>query len=376
LGYFASEKFTFDWIYKTIKILFMNRLIVFCLLLMFSACKNEKEAGNKKQATAEIDYSSVEIEPILENDSLSIRAIEIIGNNLAFAANNATFGMYNFDNRTWRTNTQKYDTLLPEFRAVAATDADFFMLSVGSPALLYKTGDSGAMELVYMEENKKAFYDAMAFWNNQEGIAMGDPTDTCISIIITRDGGQTWEKLSCDILPEVIEGEAAFAASNSNIAIEGEKTWILTGGMKSRVYFSPDKGKTWKVFDTPLIDGKATTGGYSMDFYNENFGIIIGGDYTAPEGNTGNIAITKDGGKSWKLVAEGENPGYKSSVRFVPNSEGEKIIATGFSGISYSKDSGRTWEELGKEGFYTLRFKNDSVAYAAGKGRIAKLTFK
>jgi photosystem II stability/assembly factor-like uncharacterized protein len=306
---------------------------------------------------------------------LSIRAIEIIGNNLAFAANNATFGMYNFNNKNWRTNNQKYDTLVPEFRAVASTDNDFFMLSVGSPALLYKTGDSGAMELVYKEEHEKAFYDAMAFWNNEEGIAMGDPTDNCISIIITRNGGKTWEKLNCDVLPEVIEGEAAFAASNSNIAIEGDNTWILTGGMKSRIYFSPDKGKTWEVYNTPLIDGEATTGGYSMDFYDENFGIIIGGDYTKPNGNTGNKAITKNGGKTWELIAEGQEPGYKSSVRFVPNGGGEKIIATGFSGISYSKDSGKTWEEISKEGFYTLRFRNDSVAYAAGKGRIAKLNF-
>ncbi|MBZ9630159.1 oxidoreductase [Salegentibacter sp. LM13S] len=354
----------------------MNRFIVFCLLLIFSACKNEQKAEKENPTKTVIDYSSVEIEPILENDSLSIRAIEIIGNNLAFAANNATFGMYNFDNKTWRTNTQTYDTLIPEFRAVASTDTDFFMLSVGSPALLYKTGDSGAMELVYKEENEKAFYDAMAFWNNHEGIAMGDPTDNCISIIITRNGGKSWEKLDCNILPEVIEGEAAFAASNSNIAVEGDKTWVLTGGMKSRVYFSPDKGETWEVYNTPLIDGEATTGGYSIDFYNENFGIIFGGDYTNPEGNTGNKAITKDGGKTWELVAEGQEPGYKSSVRFIPNTGGEKIIATGFSGISISKDSGQTWEELSDEGFYTLRFKNDSVAYAAGKGRIVKLTFR
>ena len=354
----------------------MNRLIVFCLILIFSSCKNEKDAENKIQQKAKIEYISVEMETILEDDSLSIRAIEIIGNNLAFAANKGTFGMYNFGNNTWRTNTQKYDSLVPEYRAVAATNDDFFMLSVGSPALLYKTGDSGAMELVYKEENEKAFYDAMAFWNNKEGIAMGDPTNNCISIIITRDGGKTWKKLSCDLLPEVIEGEAAFAASNSNIAIKGNKTWILSGGMTSRVYFSPDKGETWEVFDTPLLDGKATTGGYTMDFYDENFGIILGGDYTNPEGKTGNKAFTKDGGRTWELIAEGEEPGYKSSVRFIPNTGGEKIIATGFSGISISKDSGETWKELSKEGFYTLRFKNDSVAYAAGKGRIAKLTFR
>ena len=51
----------------------------------------------------------------------------------------------------------------------------------------------------------------MDFCNDQEGIAIGDPTDSCMSIIITRDGGETWTKLSCDDLPKAKEGEAAFA---------------------------------------------------------------------------------------------------------------------------------------------------------------------
>ena len=124
----------------------MNRLIVFCLILIFSSCKNEKNAENKMQQKGTKDFSSVEIQTILEEDSLSIRAIEIIGNNLAVAASKGTFGMYCFGDNTWSTNTQKYDRPVPEYRAVAATDHDFFMLSSGSPALLYKSGESGALE--------------------------------------------------------------------------------------------------------------------------------------------------------------------------------------------------------------------------------------
>ena len=112
-----------------------------------------------------------------------------------------------------------------------------------------------------------------------------------------------------------------------------------------------------------------------MDFYDENNGIIVGGDYTNPNGNTGNKAITTDGGRTWKLVAEGGNPAYKSSVRYVPNSQAREIVATGFNGIDYSKDGGKSWENISSEGFYTLRFVNDSVAYAAGKGKIARLLF-
>src|SRR5690606_32645238 len=98
----------------------------------------------------------------------------------------------------------EYDSLELEFRAVASTSSDFFMLSIENPALLYKTGDSGAMEVVYKEEDENVFYDAMQFWNDQEGIAVGDPTQGCLSVIITRDGGKTWNKLNCGVLPDQV----------------------------------------------------------------------------------------------------------------------------------------------------------------------------
>lgn len=356
----------------------MKKILLLALLLIFS-CKSDKSEKTETSVTKNSEakeFNSVEIENIFEDDSLGIRAIEIIGNNLAFAANKGTFGLYNSQTGEMKTGVISDGEYIPEFRAVASTNSDVFVLSVGSPALLYKTGDSGQMELVYREDHEKAFYDSMIFWNDQEGIAMGDPTENCLSVIITRDGGESWEKIDCSMLPEAGNGEAAFAASNSNIAVKGDETWIISGGKKSRVFYSPDKGESWEVFDTPLIQGKETTGGYSIDFYDENIGIIIGGDYTMPEDNSANKAITSDGGKTWELIAEGQEPGYKSNVRYVPNSNAKYILATGFTGISYSVDGGEHWEQLSDESFFTLRFVNDSIAYAAGKGRIARLNFK
>jgi len=63
-------------------------------------------------------------------------------------------------------------------------------------------------------------------------------------------------------------------------------------------------------------------------------------------------------------------------VQFIPNSEGTELVAVGFKGIDYSMDSGRSWTHLSDEGFYTIRFVNDTVAYAGGKGRLSKLTFR
>ena len=345
-------------------------ILVLIITIGCSGCSQEK----KEKKIKIHNFKSVDLEVIYE-DSVSIRTLEILNDgSVAFAGSDGKYGLYDPKTNQWSTKIIKGDTINPSFRATAHTATDFFMLSIGNPGLLYKTENNG-MKLVYAEENEAVFYDAMTFWNNEEGIAMGDPTADCLSILITRDGGKTWEKTPCDQLPKVKEGEAAFAASNTNIATVGDKTWIITGGKSSRVHYSPDKGTTWEVYDTPIIQGTATQGGYSIAFYDENNGFAIGGDYTQPEVNTSNKMKTTDGGKNWQIVSKNANPGYKSCVQYVPNSGGNELITMGFTGINYSSDQGEHWQQLSKEGFHTFRFLNDSTAYATGNGRIAKLTF-
>ncbi|WP_026815066.1 WD40/YVTN/BNR-like repeat-containing protein [Arenibacter certesii] len=343
----------------------MTRLIPAFLLFLIVSCANTE---NSKV------FSTVEIETVL-SDSLSIRAIELMdAGSLAFAANKGAFGLLDLRTGKSKINTQQYDTLTPEFRAVAHTATDFFMLSVGNPALLYKTGDTGSMEMVYKEEDEKVFYNSMTFWNNMEGIAIGDSMEGCLSIIITRDGGNNWKKLPCSSLPKAEEREGAFAASNTNIKVIGDKAWIAT--TKGNIYYTENKGTSWEVIATPIKNEKSTEGIYSVDFYDENVGFAIGGDYTDPDNNKNNKAVTVDGGKTWQLVASGQLPDYRSCVQFVPNSDGKALIAIGFKGIAYSHDRGKNWDQLSDESFYTIRFLNDSIAYAAGANRIAKLTFK
>ena len=342
----------------------MRYFVLFITLFIIHSCK---KPINRR------DFTEVRVE-VLYEDSLSIRAIELMGGSLGFAANKGVFGTIDLQTKTVRTNSQEYDSILPEFRAIAHTSTDFFMLSVANPALLYKTGEKGSMELVYTEEGENVFYDAMTFWNDKEGIAIGDNVGGCLSIIITRDGGYSWTKLSCDKLPEALEGEGAFAASNTNIVLKENKGWI--GTTKGRIFYTDDKGLSWNVVQTPILRDKPTQGIYSMDFYDSSLGIAIGGDYTDPDKSLANKAISRDGGMSWELLANNQEPGYKSCIQFVPNSEGKEIVAIGFTGISYSQDMGLNWKAISNEGFYTIRFQNDSVAYAAGKNRIAKLTFK
>ncbi len=361
----------------------------FLIIILTFSCKMEERffPANISKAKIKRTISKVEIETLMKDSLLNVRALEVneIGE-VAFATSKGAVGiLYDlFTDSTANKPTEstggilticKNDTVDLNLRAIKRIDNTFFTLSIDSPALLFKL-KLGDTKIVYQENNQKAFYNSMDFWNDQEGIAIGDPTEDCMSIIITRDGGNTWNKLSCADLPKAKVGEAAFAASDTNIAIVGDYTWVATGGMVSRVLYSPDKGKSWEVFETPIIQGKETTGIYSIDFYDELNGFAIGGDYTKPEENKANKIRTTDGGKSWELVAQNQEPGYRSCVQYIPNGKGNELVAVGFKGIDYSNDSGTTWKHLSDEGFYTIRFLNDSIAYAAGKGRISKLIFK
>lgn len=309
----------------------------------------------------------------------SIRALKVVDHKTVwFAGSSGVYGFTRDGGQTWYIDSITNGPDKPDFRSIAVTRNALFLLSAGSPALLYKSTDQGRnWRLVYQNTDPKVFYDAMAFWNDEEGIAIGDPMDTCLSIIITRNGGESWEKVSCKILPAAVEGEAAFAASNSNIAIVGNHVWVVTGGKNARVFHSPDKGKIWDVYGTPVIQGDQMTGIFSVDFWDEDHGIIIGGDWNNKEGNVRNKAATEDGGKTWELVAMGEEPGYRSCIKFFPDGKGQEIIAAGIPGISYSADGGKSWIKLSNESYYTLDFgKNRKTIWLAGKGKIGRMELK
>jgi photosystem II stability/assembly factor-like uncharacterized protein len=199
-----------------------------------------------------------------------------------------------------------------DFRGVVAFSSDeAFLMSAGpgDHSRIYHTVDAGQhWELQFTNTNPQGFFDSIAFWDSKHGVVVGDPIkdekgQLKFEILLTDDG-KTWQPLPAAKLPPAVEGEGAFAASNSCLAmlpVPDTNIWFATGGSVARVFHSPDRGQTWQVFDTPINHGTASTGIFSIAFRDPLHGVIAGGDYKNPDRDGPNLAFTKDGGKTWSL---------------------------------------------------------------------------
>lgn len=346
--------------------------IILIFFVLFACNKASQITSSQDTVEQKEKKEKIQLSTVISEDGLSVRAIDIDQNGqLVYVGNNGRYGFYDpeFD---IDMHEQISDSLGAEreFRGVSFKNIGANFISAGNPALIYSVSYIDFMpKLVYQEKGAEVFYDAMNFWNDEEGIAFGDAVDGCMSVLITRNAGQTWDKLNCSSFFEAEEGAGAFAASDTNIEIVGDHTWLAS---KDKIFYSPDKGENWEVYDTPIINEKDTQGIYSIDFFNEYLGVAIGGDFTEPDSNKNNLLLTNDGGKTWEVISSETSPGYRSCIQFIPGSSGQGIIAVGFNGIDVSRDSGQTWNHISDESFYTVRFLDNNEGYMAGKDRIVK----
>lgn len=232
-----------------------------------------------------------------------------------------------------------------DFRDVEAFDADTALLmAIASPAEFWRTQDGGATwRKTWSLDHPDVFLDAMAFWDDERGLAWGDPIDGAFCVLATEDGGRSWTRVDPDALPAPHEGEAGFAASGTCLAVgEDGRAWIATGGTQARVLRSDDFGASWTAHETPMLAGESSTGGFSVVVLEDGAGALVGGDYANPDVREGTAAYTVDDGRTW-VPSEPPIPGYRSCVRSLDGTG--ILVGAGKTGVGWSHDAGRTWGE-------------------------------
>ena len=311
--------------------------------------------------------------------TVRLRGTSAVNENVAWASGAGSTILRTADGgATWtRLPSPTADRL--DFRDIDAIDErTAYVLSIGSGSAsrIFKTTDAGATwQLQFANQDPDAFFDAMAFWDADHGIAVSDSVNGRFVIITTEDGGRAWTPVPADRLPPALPNEGAFAASGTNVTVSGrDHVWFATGAAaRARVLRSDDRGRTWQIADTPIPAGQSA-GIYSIAFRDARQGVIVGGDYAKEAEAVDNVAITSDGGATWTLVRERALTGFRSVVAHQPGTPGT-FIAVGPLGSDLSTDDGKTWIRLDGPGYDTFSFaKSGVVGWAAGsQGRIGQL---
>ncbi len=317
-----------------------------------------------------LNAQKVSVETLFE-DEIYIRAIEISKNKVYYSGTASKFGYVNIKNPKKQKQIKLSDKNL-QFRTLAQDRKNFYTINVESPANFFRINKRKLkFDVIHQDTAKKAFYDAIIF-HEKKFYAFSDPSDDKKLKLLQFDyeGDKFNSKLYNKL--DLGKSESAFAGSNTNIA--ACKNWVWTATKARVLRLNLDTN----VIDPYLtgIDWGYSKGIFSIDFYDDKFGVAVGGNYMNPEDNEDNISTTNNGGETWEVQASGKNGGYKSCVSIRPKSKGKEMVAVGSKNIEFSSDFGKTWTKISDEqSLFVCKWLDENTLILAGKNRIIKMKF-
>lgn len=321
--------------------------------------------------------TTVQFKNIPIDTNYSFRGLSVVDDSVAWVSGiRGNVGKSTNGGNTW-TFAQVKGFEKSDFRSLYAFNSkEAVIANAGSPAYILRTDDGGKnWNIVYTNKDSLAFFDGVDFWNDKEGIIYGDPINGRMLLLRTSDGGKTWKELPEESRPLMAEGEASFAASGTGIRCYGnDGVVIATGGKVSRLLSAGDTGKTWNSLETPIIQGKSSTGIFSFLIrIGTATRIIVGGDYLNDTLKQAHVFYTL--GKYWTAPIT-PTGGYRECVELISDGFMEPvIIAVGPGGSDITMNWGRNWTPLNQKGFHVIRkARKGKLIIAAGSKRISIIT--
>ena len=223
----------------------------------------------------------------------------------------------------------------------------------------------------HVNRDPHGFLDALAFWDADHGLALGDPVDGRFVVLATDDGGRNWTG-SNRRDARVTAGRGGVRGERDLPGRAGEPPRLVRHGARAGL---PVRGPG-PVLDghaTSVRAGNASSGIFSMAFRDTDRGVAVGGDYKEPARPADVVALTSDGGRTWRPPSGAGPRGYRSAVAVIPGRP-DMVVAVGPSGGDWSPDGGETWKPLGDRGFHALALATDRIGWGVGDaGRIGRL---
>ena len=304
------------------------------------------------------------------NTSASLRGIHALGSGIAWASGTEGTILRTTDQgQHWQRCTTPPAAEHLDFRGIQAFDAQTaIVMSSGKGDLsrLYKTTDAcQTWKLVFTNPDQEGFWDAIQFTSSRHGFLLGDPVtrqgeqSAHVFLEETSDGGLTWTDWhDRPSALSVTEKTAIFAASNSSMVVDTDEVWVGTGGDPKpgllkvtrhlegvcNCYPMPTKSELDAVhadFLSQSMTSGPTAGIFAIGRNKFDF-MLVGGDYTKPDGTSQNVLFLRNG---YNAVAATTPPhGYRSSVAYSPTHHA--WITVGPNGTDLSTDDGRNWHPL------------------------------
>lgn len=302
----------------------------------------------------------------------SFRSLAVVNKNVVWAGGSRGVVLKTTNGgKNWEVlNVKNADSL--EFRGIAAFDAKTaWLMSAGEAetgaAKIFKTTDGGlSWKIVFETTEKGVFLDCLKMKNRTSGFVLGDPINGKSYLLRTNDAGESWQRVHN--LPDMLPNEASFAASNSNIAIQENSTWIAT---QSRIFYSENDGKTWTTQQTPFQQG-TTSGIFGLHFWNKKEGVAVGGDYIKDKETYNNIAKSTDGGASWDFMSNALPQGLKESAAMLPNS---RLLVVGTSGTGMFLLKENKGQLIDNQSFHVVQCAKKTCYAVGAKGNVGKAVF-
>ncbi|MGG3469340.1 F510_1955 family glycosylhydrolase [Neobacillus pocheonensis] len=308
-------------------------IILTGILLIAAGCSSEqpKKSVQKNETVNKIKYGIVEAKSLkIEN----IRGIGYPGNdNGLYVASDQGLKLFK-DSKWYETTTNKH-----EYIGFQALDKGFVTSGIPQKGTGYKN-PLGLVQSVDKGESikKLAYYGDLNFYFMAASFS-GDAIyviseqphgELSQGVNYTKDNGQTWKK-------------SAFKNFNADslgmMSVNPTNGDIMAMATRSGIYYSNDNGNTMKLITAPIMVTALTFNGDSLLFSSvENNSILLKKENTS-SGEQADIAIP---------FLDYDNPITYLSVN--PKNENQIAFTTYRNDLYESKDGGKTWNMLLKDG--------------------------
>jgi photosystem II stability/assembly factor-like uncharacterized protein len=137
-------------------------------------------------------------------------------------------------------------------------------VSSGLNTFMYKTTNGGS-NWVKVYTRNGGYINGIRMINASNGIAIGDPIGNIWNLLLTTDGGTTWQPS-----PNTFSGQASETGNSNSFQVSLPNMWF--GTSLTAIYRSTNGGTNWSLHQTP----GAGIYVFSVHFNSTNIGLVAG----------------------------------------------------------------------------------------------------